>query len=862
MNHLLDGYLLQDLIVFRGLQKGGFVGKGFRVQPPDYENAEVAWLNRFEDDLRVLLTSLKDNTRLQIQWAVDSDYKRELLAYYENTKNLARSEWSRRQRNERFTRYWEHMERRELRRERLHLYVTTKVEAHVGPPTQGKRALYQYLLDTSARELRQYGELFEQIFRGLGGSVEPLDDAGHFREFYRFFNASASDQPNLDYKQLFDPEQTIVENCFNGEAVPLAKPDLGFYLDGYYHGLLVIKSLPKATFSGMISQLTSLDMLDYGMTVNIRALDIMREIEREEGAYEKLQHTIQHSPKLRMVAAMQKKSQKIARLMSNEVLPYQAQFILHAWDQDKAGLRAKLAALRSAIGKMNGAKYYDPALPTSARNYFYASLPGWSWSKYDDFSHYIEDVNLANLLPISATPTGDLSEAEAIYDGANRNLIGVRTFAGRKDAPCPQHGVMFGMSGAGKSVNMVDLLTQTEPYYEYTVIVEEGLSYAHYTRSIAPDAKPIILQPNGNLTFNYLDTLGLPLNAAQVANASALGLLLVGGSEDRDKGLLRAAQLSSAIRQLYRDFQEDWARKHPEKMREIVAHALRLRQRHSTLPPGSTFLEAFVADRDDPCHDPIPFDDGLLEQAMHDPTLSEDVHRLTFAYLTPSEMPTHGHLRELLSLESHGVQGQELRHLATLLEPWCAGGNYGPILDGINNVDLRGAMTHFELGYIPESAEDLRAVAAFLITNHVRNEVITRPRKARKRVVLEELSAFLNVPNGERITREFYERMRKFHCWVISVIQQYSRFRESAVRSSVMGNSRLLLLLKQRDRLDLEHIGESFPLAEVTKATISTFPEPSRSGPNAYSGFVYYRVEDEKPVIAVGRNVLAKEMMA
>ncbi|NCF88274.1 MAG: hypothetical protein GWQ08_22600 [Verrucomicrobiaceae bacterium] len=59
--------------------------------------------------------------------------------------------------------------------------------------------------------------------------------------------------------------------------------------------MLVLKSLPKATFSGMMNQLTNLDLLDYSITVNIQALDVMHEIEKEEGAYEKLQHTIQHS---------------------------------------------------------------------------------------------------------------------------------------------------------------------------------------------------------------------------------------------------------------------------------------------------------------------------------------------------------------------------------------------------------------------------------------------------------------------------------------------------------------------------------------------------------------------------------------
>ncbi|MCB1100459.1 MAG: hypothetical protein KDN22_33150 [Verrucomicrobiae bacterium] len=29
---------------------------------------------------------------------------------------------------------------------------------------------------------------------------------------------------------------------------------------------------------------------------------------------------------------------------------------------------------------------------------------------------------------------------------------------------------------------------------------------------------------------------------------------------------------------------------------------------------------------------------------------------------------------------------------------------------------------------------------------------------------------------GDRITREFYERLRNFNCWVFSVIQQFGRF--------------------------------------------------------------------------------------
>ncbi len=67
------------------------------------------------------------------------------------------------------------------------------------------------------------------------------------------------------------------------------------------------------------------------------------------------------------------------------------------------------------------------------------------------------------------------------------------------------------MSGAGKSVTVCDLLSQTEGYFGYTVIIEEGLSYGIYTATVEEGARPIIIHPDGDLTINYLDTKGLPL---------------------------------------------------------------------------------------------------------------------------------------------------------------------------------------------------------------------------------------------------------------------------------------------------------------------------------------------------------------
>ena len=65
-------------------------------------------------------------------------------------------------------------------------------------------------------------------------------------------------------------------------------------------------------------------------------------------------------------------------------------------------------------------------------------------------------------LPVTSTFTGHLAGAEAIYDGPHNNLVGIETFSGSVDNKSPQHAVLLGMSGAGKSVTVCDLLTQTE----------------------------------------------------------------------------------------------------------------------------------------------------------------------------------------------------------------------------------------------------------------------------------------------------------------------------------------------------------------------------------------------------------------
>src|SRR6266545_7098275 len=122
-----NGFFIRDMMLFNHLRRGGYVSKGFIFEAPDLTNSPAADLNDFQDQLCLLLASLQENQRLQVQYFCDSDYKEELLRYQQETERMSNA-WTKRSRNERFARYWQAMVERRLRRQRVVFYVTRALE--------------------------------------------------------------------------------------------------------------------------------------------------------------------------------------------------------------------------------------------------------------------------------------------------------------------------------------------------------------------------------------------------------------------------------------------------------------------------------------------------------------------------------------------------------------------------------------------------------------------------------------------------------------------------------------------------------------------------------------------------------------
>ncbi|HKB91072.1 MAG TPA: hypothetical protein VKC60_11195, partial [Opitutaceae bacterium] len=417
----VDGYFGENVIVFEGLGRGGYISRGFEITAPDLENADPVYHNALEGDLIALLAVIKPNQRVQMQWSNNGDFRPELLKYRADTAKHATNEWSQRQRNEIFVRAWNMMEAGFLRREKLRVYFTMPVDAEAFGGNRGRLSNVA-LLSAYHEEYRQIGLFLEALFGTGGGRVRPMTDAEHFLHYLEFLNPSLPERKIPDPLEFFDPEKSIQENCWHGECRPLDKPDTGFYHDGYYHGMLVLKSLPKRTRPGIAYLLTKLGFREYSLTLNIQSVDVEQLIEKEQKELSRVEGDYESLRKVKLLAAMRTKAAKIARYSNGDSSPYRVQYIIRAWDKTREDLRAKLTALKAAVGNMERSQTYEPALETSARNFFYSSWPGWSFSRYDSLWHDYDDALMANLIPFSSTPVGHLENAEFIFDGLNGNL--------------------------------------------------------------------------------------------------------------------------------------------------------------------------------------------------------------------------------------------------------------------------------------------------------------------------------------------------------------------------------------------------------------------------------------------------------
>jgi hypothetical protein len=869
-----NGFFLNDLLWFGdGASNRTAISRGFMVEPGEISAFSVAQLNSLHERLRILLGILGEEFTLQIQWSIDSDYRRELELYHEETLNLRRVDPIHGQfgvliRAERYERYKTAMEEGRLRRERLTLFFTRIIDTKV--PVAGDRAVAEYFETLSRKEsiaLSEYAMgALSRLFPDC--RLTPMRDRDHFLFYYRFLNTNLQSSV-IDPTGLFDPGYSIQQNCLHGEGI-CSPVDAGvsFKLDCYHHSIFAVRQWPRRTYPGIITALTGMGFQEYAITMNVYPKRVDKVIEKEEENIQRLQIDAFSERKQSLITDMVAKQEKVAELQLGKVIPLNALLVIRLWHRRPEQLAARSAALKNACISMGGAIVHHATIPENARRLFYQTWPGWTLGTYRAFDLPAEDAYLADLIPWSATFTGHLEGAEAIYNGSKGNLVGIRTRLGNT----PQHGVLFGMTGAGKSVIIADLLAQIGHRFGFRLIVEEGLSHAVLTQT--QGCRPVIVNPDGNLTINYLDTCESPLSATHLAFSAGLCMLFCGSEGlDGERKSMRHAMIVENLQQLYTDVFNDWAVTNERAAEELrwraaaIDRYLKLRMAGS----HSNFVDAFAAFRDWERENPDQAarfreeltDEEVVEFAKNSSTANL-VRDLAFAYFRPEQFPSHSALVEQLLFNPRGGvrEREECDRVGKLLRAWSRDGEKGRLFDGVSNIRIDEKIAHFELGQIPEHATEMRAAANFLVANYGRQKIITMPRSVPKIAIFEEAARTLEIPGGVRMIQEYYRQMRKFGCNILAVVQQYDVLRASEARGAIIGNSKMFFVTAQQSRQDAEEIGAALNLSEKTVETINAYPLPELMDPKErFSAFTYVANDKIRRLVGTVKNVVSRELL-
>jgi len=157
------------------------------------------------------------------------------------------------------------MKNNQLRREQLVIFlskpITTNTPLTLNPEQEA--AHYRSILKTMHEALEHQHSIMVSILTASGCKIVPMNNEAHARHYAHFLNPSYSTRFNFDPIGLFRPEETIQENFWHSDCQ--AGKDFGFFSDGYYHNIVVLKRRPQRTSAGMVFNLTNLPFLDLPM---------------------------------------------------------------------------------------------------------------------------------------------------------------------------------------------------------------------------------------------------------------------------------------------------------------------------------------------------------------------------------------------------------------------------------------------------------------------------------------------------------------------------------------------------------------------------------------------------------------------
>lgn len=788
-----DAHLYGDAIVSRRGLNELLVTRGISVALPNIANSSTQVLQQIEQASRGMLRMSGEDVETHVKFLTHHEVAGHLINYRNETICLKPHAWSEDQRNARLVGLQKQMENGQLRETAAFVYFTKCITAE-GSEQDRKNAI-----EAAAGSLETVISESIRAFNRCGGKAHAQDKKSVSKALWRHFNPSqcngkASPAP-------YDDTKSMLDNYLAGDMIPSEGVARHLDYDGMLHGFVMLRSLPSATHVGQIDALCSLPIAGYSVDVRMIPENASEVVLREERKIAKLRRAYRNDGKSSSASTIEMLSERARRLMGGDIAPYRLKLTVHVWAKTAKELEEKLGTVSMAVHKLNGATPYVVKLPSMSRDLFFAGMPGSScWEK--SYWHYIEDMNAAHMCPAGAHMMPADNRMEALYNASNGALHGISTFRGKGDNLKTLPAFVCGQMGGGKSSLLIDLLTQTDPYFSYTVILDNGGSYETYALTYRGNFKRFVLQSHGDIIFNYLSTLGRALTSKHLDFVTKVVVCMTGNFANE------SSEREALIFKLVSEFFESWGKAFIERF---------------ALPPETSWTGAF-------------------------------------AQMTEGQQPTHEDFIQAIEAK---LEAETTLHTETMsklllhLARWRRKSGGYKLFDGINNVSFDGDGICIELGHLSEASPELNSIATFIISYMVHGKIMNMPRGPRKRVIVEEVGAFMHIPGAVRIINELFQRSRRYNTWVCAVIQQISLLPED-IAVSILGNCRQAFILRQEFEQDVRILQKAFRLSEAAVQQLMRFPDPN---PETGAAFLHWISEGEFKRTTVCYNIASPEML-
>ena len=848
-SHAPDGMFIDDVIIWGDLGDGSWsCGLSLLIPPMDYARNEDK--NNLKSRIDSMLSFFaKEKLRVQFYWNVGDNYT-ELQDYDRCTDELEKGSLCYNYRKERSKEYFEQLSDRELRREELFIFISSEISERLSENlsdetyNEASQELFSSIKTHAREQLNRASSFLDTI----GVASKRLNTSQLCNLVRKYYNPSYCYAPVND---RFDKNLSIKENCIFSDITE--SEEFSMVLDNQHVCVYALQApLPKQVYPGMINQLTKLGILGYSITVNIVARNLDKVISQEENALNVLQNQMQqknasHSLEL----AYNRRREMLSELDDGRSTPVECQIIISVHATSANEMQVKSTAIKASLTNLN-IGYYLLSESKGAINTYFQATPGWLFGKRPKHSFRTLGKYVSCLVPFSSTYTGNLTNAEAIYNGEEGNIVGLKQFAGAMNEDSdPQHSIMFGKTGSGKSVLTADIIMQTHGFYNYTCIIDYGLSYQDLANSLG--YKPIRLGPGSSITINYFDTNSLPLTGEHLSMVATI--LRVMSCDSVSEGMIMRY-----LKPFYLDYAEEWLANNREFEHELATIAI-LQGNYMREREADDESEAYLMALDK-CDETV-YDAETISRYMYTAAGRERVYMQCFAFFSPEDFPTHSlfvnYLRAKPLPEEEDFKG--LQEVADILELWCGGGKNGKLFDGMTNIKLDGDFEYFELSSVPDNDPHFKFVVGALIQMLAMSKIESLPRNLKKRFIIDEANSFFEIPQGAKVIESAMTKYRKHRCSVLISFQQYEMLNNKDIKESVLSNIHQYILLGQSDRGDVERLGEALGLSGAIKEAVLNFETPANLPiKERYAAFAQVTKKDGLTA-GIGRNYLTTKMI-